>query len=78
MHLDIQAPEVLVVVELLRSGKFSAEHVQMISEKRRLVRTPRRRGVWGFDLPPLVLLHVPPLELRLWTAQGAALYDSFY
>ena len=59
-HLYVEAPEVLVVVELLGRGEFSPENVQLISEERRLVGTPRGGRVGRLDLAPLVLLDVPP------------------
>ena len=60
IYLDVQAPEVLVVVELLGRGELPAKHVEMVFEKRRLVGTPGRGGVGRLYLAPLVLLHVPP------------------
>lgn len=59
-HLNVEAPEVLVVVELLGRRELSPENVQVISEERRLVGTPWGGGVGRLDMAPLVLLDVPP------------------
>lgn len=59
-YLNIQAPEVSIVIKLLRCRKLAPEHVQVISEKRRLVGTPRGRGVGRLDLFPFILLRIPP------------------
>jgi len=61
-NLDVEAPEILVVVELLGGGELPSQDVQVISEECRLVGTPGGRGVGRLDLPPLVLLDIPPAK----------------
>ncbi len=62
LHLDVEAPEILVVVELLGGGELPPQDVQVIPEECRLVGTSGGRGVRRLDLSPFVLLDIPPAK----------------